>query len=168
MSATVTSTNARLPVTRFGGLIAGAMIAIAAAALIGIAVYTFVVRDNGPAAAFDPTAAQRIQVVREYGSAATYDANPALGQHVVRGSQAPLRLRGPHSPITSCAKTPTKSVALSAAGTRNSRGPAAELSGSARYSRVVRCDDSESYFARCCRTCNAPLLPKRGFAARAS
>ena len=84
MSATVTSSDARLPVTRFGGLIAAAMFAIAVAALIGIAVYTFVVRDNGPAAAFDPTAAQRIHLVREYGSAATYDATPALGQHVVR------------------------------------------------------------------------------------
>ena len=88
MSATVTSTDVRLPVTRFGGLIAGAMIAIALAALIGIAVYTFVVRDNGPAAAFDPTGAQRIHVVREYGSAATYDATPALGQHVVRENGA--------------------------------------------------------------------------------
>ena len=84
MSATVTSTDVRLPVTRFGGLIAGAMIAIAVAALIGIAVYTFVARDNGSAAAFDPTSAQRIHFVREYGSAATYDAMPALGQHVVR------------------------------------------------------------------------------------
>jgi hypothetical protein len=84
MSATATSTDVRLPVTRFGGLIAGAMIAIAVAALIGIAVYTFVVRDNGATAAFDATAAQRIHVVREYGSAATYDATPALGQHVVR------------------------------------------------------------------------------------
>ena len=89
MSATATSTDVRLPVTRFGGLIAGAMIAIAVAALIGIAVYTFVVRDNGPAAAFDATAAQRIHVVREYGSAATYDATPALGQHVVRENAAP-------------------------------------------------------------------------------
>jgi hypothetical protein len=84
MSATVTSPNVRQPVTRFGGLIAGAMIAIAVAALVGIAVYTFVVRDAGPAAAFDPTAAQRIHVMREYGSAASYDATPALGQHVVR------------------------------------------------------------------------------------
>ena len=84
MSATATSTDVRLPVTRFGGLIAGAMIAIAVAALIGIAVYTFVVRDNGPAATFDATAAQRIHVVREQGSAATYNAIPALGQHVMR------------------------------------------------------------------------------------
>ena len=84
MSATVTSSDVRLPVTRFGRLIAGAMIAIAVAALIGIAVYTFVVRHQGPAVAFDPTAAQRIQVTREYGSAASYDATPALGQHVVR------------------------------------------------------------------------------------
>ena len=66
MSATVTSNNARRPVTRFGGLIAAAMFAIAVAALIGIAVYTFVDRDNGPAGAFDPTAAQ-IDAVREYG-----------------------------------------------------------------------------------------------------
>ena len=83
MSATTTSTDVRLPVTRFGGLIAGAMIAIAVAALIGIAVYTLVIRDNGSAAAFDPTASQRIHVVREYGSAAAYDATPALRQHVV-------------------------------------------------------------------------------------
>ena len=76
MSATVTSPDVRLPVTRFGGLIAAAMIAIAAAALIGIAVYTFVGRDSGSAAAFDPTGAQRIQFVREYSSAATYDATP--------------------------------------------------------------------------------------------
>ena len=82
MSATVTSTDVRLPVTRFGGLIAGAMIAIAIAALIGIAVLAFVVRDAGPAA--DWTAAQRIHVVREYGSAAAYDAAAALGQHVAR------------------------------------------------------------------------------------
>jgi hypothetical protein len=84
MSATVTSSSVRQPVTRFGGLIAGAMIAIAVAALVGIAVYTFVVRDGDPAAAFDPTAAQRIHVMREYGSAASYDATPALGQHVIR------------------------------------------------------------------------------------
>ena len=84
MSATVTSTDVRLPVTRFGSLIAGAMIAIAVAALIGIAMYTFVVRDSSPAAAFDPTSAQRIHLVREYGSAATYDATPALEQHVLR------------------------------------------------------------------------------------
>ena len=86
MSATVTSSNVRLPVTRFAGLIAAAMFAIAVAALVGIAVYTFVVRDSGPTAAFDSTAAQRIHLVREYGSAAfgTYDATPALGQHVVR------------------------------------------------------------------------------------
>lgn len=84
MSATVTSSDVRQPVTRFAGLIAAAMFAIAVAALIGIAVYTFVVRDNGPAAAFDPTAAQRIHLVREYGSAATYDATPALEQHVLR------------------------------------------------------------------------------------
>ena len=128
MSATVTSTDVRLPVTRFGGLIAAAMIAIAVAALIGIAVYTFVARDNGPAAAFDPTSAQRIHFVREYGSAATYDATPALGQHVVRENglgAAPLP--EPHCSITSCAKTtPTKSVALSAAGFRKSRTPAAD------------------------------------------
>ena len=84
MSATVTSSEARLPVTRFGGLIAAAMFAIAAAALIGIAVYTFVGRDSGPAAAFDPTGAQRIQFVREYSSAATYDASAALQTHVSR------------------------------------------------------------------------------------
>ena len=84
MSATVTSSDVRQPVTRFGGLIAAAMFAIAVAALLGIAVYTFVVRDNGPAAAFDPTSAQRIHLVREYGSAATYDATPALEQHVLR------------------------------------------------------------------------------------
>lgn len=84
MSATVTSSNVRLPVTRFGGLIAAAMFAVAIAALIGIAVFTFVVRDNSPAATFDPTAAQRIHLVREYGSTASYDATPALGQHVVR------------------------------------------------------------------------------------
>ena len=92
MSATVTPSEARLPVSRFGGLIATAMFAIAIAALIGIAVFTFVGRDNGPAAAFDPTSAQRIQFVREYGSAATYDATPALNQHVIRengGSAAP-------------------------------------------------------------------------------
>ena len=92
MSATVTPTEARRPVTRFGGLIAAAMFAIAVAALIGIAVYTFVGRDNGPAAAFDPTGAQRIQFVREHGSAATYDATSALEQHVVRengGGAAP-------------------------------------------------------------------------------
>ena len=84
MSATVTPSEARLPVSRFGGLIATAMFAIAIAALIGIAVYTFVGRDSGPAAGFDPTGAQRIQFVREYGSAATYDATPALRQQVVR------------------------------------------------------------------------------------
>ena len=104
MSATVTSSEARLPVTRFGGLITAAMFAIAVAALIGIAVYTFVGgdqgvvdedgyftfvgRDNSPAAAFDPTGAQRIQFVREYGSAATYDATPALEQHVIRENGA--------------------------------------------------------------------------------
>ena len=82
MSATVTSSDVRLPVTRFGGWIAAAMFAIAA--LIGIAVSTFVVRDNGPAAAFDPTSAQRIHLVREYGSAATYDASAALQTHVSR------------------------------------------------------------------------------------
>ena len=87
MSATVTSSEVRLPVTRFGGLIAGAMIVIAVAALIGIA-YTFVVRDNGPAAAFDPTAAQRIQVVREYGSSAAFDSTPALQTHVSRENGA--------------------------------------------------------------------------------
>jgi len=88
MSATVTSSDVRLPVTRFSGLIAGAMIAIAVAALIGIAVYTFVVRDNGPAATFDPTAAQRIHVVREYGSTAAFDAAPALQSHVSRENGA--------------------------------------------------------------------------------
>ena len=84
MSATVTSSDVRLPVTRFSGLIAAAMFAIAVAALVGIAVYTFVVRDNAPAASFDPTAAQRIHVVREYGSDVTYDASAALQTHLSR------------------------------------------------------------------------------------
>ncbi len=88
MSATVTSTDVRQPVTRFGGLIAGAMIAIALAALIGIAVYTVVVRDDGPAAAFDSTSALRIHVVREYGSAAAFNATPALQTHVSRENDA--------------------------------------------------------------------------------
>ena len=88
MSATVTPSDVRVPVTRFGGLITGAMITIAVAALIGIAVYTFVVRDSGPAAASDPTGAQRIHLMREYGSNAAFDATPALGQHVVRENGA--------------------------------------------------------------------------------
>jgi hypothetical protein len=88
MSATVTPSDVRVPVTRFGGLIAAAMIAIAIAALIGIAVFTFVVSDNGSAAASDPTGAQQIHLMREYGSNAGFDATPALGRHVVRENGA--------------------------------------------------------------------------------
>ena len=83
MSATVTSQQARQPVTRLGGWIAGAIMVLALAALIGLAVSMFI-RDSGPALTFDPTAAQRIHFVREYGSAASYDASGALEQHVVR------------------------------------------------------------------------------------
>ena len=84
MSATVTSQEARQPVTWFAGVITAVMLAIALAAVIGFAVSAFVLRDNGPAISFDPTAAQRIHFVREYGSAASYDASGALEQHVVR------------------------------------------------------------------------------------
>jgi hypothetical protein len=84
MSATVTTREARVPVTRFGGPIAAVMIAIALAAAIGIAALAYVLRDTGPAPSFDATNALRQHVVREYGSSATYDATNALSTHVLR------------------------------------------------------------------------------------
>jgi hypothetical protein len=88
MSATVTTREARVPVTRFGGQIAAAMIAIAMAAAIGIAALAFVLRDTGPAPSYDPTNALRLHVVREYGSSATYDATGAIQTHVLRENDA--------------------------------------------------------------------------------
>jgi hypothetical protein len=88
MSATVTSQETRQPVTRFAGAITAVMLAIALAALIGIAVSAFVLRDNAPVGAYDPTAALRIHTVREYGSSASYDATGALSTHVVRENGA--------------------------------------------------------------------------------
>lgn len=83
MSATATSQEVLQPVSRLGGWIAGAIMVLALAVLIGVAV-SMVVRDSGPAITFDPTAAQRIHFAREYGSAASYDASGALQTHVVR------------------------------------------------------------------------------------
>jgi hypothetical protein len=83
MSATVTSQDARLPVTRYANVIGAAMIAIALAAAIGFVALAFM-RDAGPAPAFDATNALRLHVVREYGSSASYDATDALKTHVVR------------------------------------------------------------------------------------
>jgi len=87
MSATATSQDVRQPVSRLGGWIAGAIMVFALAALIAVAVTTFV-RGSGSAITFDPTAAQRIQFVREYGSDATYDASGALQTHVLRENNA--------------------------------------------------------------------------------
>jgi hypothetical protein len=87
MSATATSQDVRQPVSRLGGWIAGAIMVLALAAIIGVAVSTFV-RGSGSAITFEPTAAQRIHFVREYGSAASYDASGALQTHVLRENDA--------------------------------------------------------------------------------
>ena len=83
MSATATSQGVRQPVSRLGGWIVGAIMVLALAAIIAVAVSTFV-RGSGSAATFDPTAAQRIHLVREYGSDASYNASGALQGHVQR------------------------------------------------------------------------------------
>jgi hypothetical protein len=87
MSATATSQGVRQPVSRLGGWIAGAIMVLALAAIIAVAMSTFV-RGGGSAVAFDPTAAQRIHLVREYGSNASYKASGALQTHVLRENDA--------------------------------------------------------------------------------
>jgi len=84
MSATVSSQEARLPVTPFGRLIAATFMAVALAALIAVAALAFMRSDSGAAVDFDPTNALRIHAVREYGSSASYDASGALRTHVIR------------------------------------------------------------------------------------
>ena len=149
MSATVTSTDVRQPVTRFGGLIAGAMIAIAVAALIGIAVYTVVVRDNGPAATFDPTSAPSGST----SSASTAPLPPSM-RHPPSRPTSPARTTQPwrralerHSSTRSSAKTsPTKSVARLAAGFRKLRARRPRLLSTGMTSApLVRLIDIESY-----------------------
>src|SRR5262245_31039561 len=86
MSATTTSQDVRQPVSRVGGWIAAAIMVLALAAIVAIALATFVRSD--PAISFDPTTAQRIHLVREYGSDASYDASGALQMHVLRENDA--------------------------------------------------------------------------------